>query len=81
MLFHNPKIQSIIKFIFTSSTGQATGANSDVYLHPVALFQDPFRRGPNKLLLCETYHYDHKPTATNLRKSCKAVMEKAKVRI
>lgn len=61
-----------------SSTGQATGSNSDVYLHPVALFRDPFRRGQNKLLLCETYHYDHKPTESNLRKSCKSVMERTK---
>lgn len=28
-----------------SSTGQAPGDNSDVYLRPVAIFPDPFRRG------------------------------------
>ena len=45
-----------------SSTGQAEGSNSDVYLYPVAIFKDPFRRGNNILVLCDTYKYNHKPT-------------------
>jgi len=61
-----------------SSTGQAEGSNSDVYLHPVALFNDPFRRGDNKLVMCETYKYNKKPTESNRRKTCKEVMDKAK---
>ncbi|CRK26474.1 hypothetical protein BN1708_004203 [Verticillium longisporum] len=32
-----------------SSTGQAPGDNSDVYLKPVAVFADPFRGSPNIL--------------------------------
>lgn len=65
-----------------SSTNQAEGSNSDVYLHPVALFRDPFRRGKNKLVLCETHRFDHKPTTTNTRKSCFDAMnvDLAKVR-
>jgi glutamine synthetase len=61
-----------------SSTNQAEGSNSDVYLHPVALYKDPFIRGNNKLVLCETYKHNHKPTETNNRVHCLKVMEKAR---
>ena len=44
-----------------SSTSQATGSNSDVYLKPVALFNDPFLQNNNKLVICETYKYDKTP--------------------
>ena len=59
-----------------SSTGQAEGSNSDVYLYPVALYRDPFRLGDNKLVLCETYKHNKLPTETNHRKSCKETMDK-----
>ncbi len=36
-----------------SSTGQADTSNSEVELHPVAMFKDPFRKGDNILVLCE----------------------------
>lgn len=64
-----------------SSTGQAEGHNSDVYLHPVALFPDPFRGLPNKIALCETYTHDHKPTDSNKRRSCVDVMNKSEVKV
>jgi len=63
-----------------SSTNQAEGHNSDVYLHPVALFNDPFRGLPNKIALCETYMFDHTPTASNFRRSCVKVMENETVK-
>lgn len=61
-----------------SSTGLAEGSNSDVYLYPVALFNDPFRRGNNKIVMCETYKYNNKPTETNFRHSCHMAMEKVR---
>jgi len=60
-----------------SSTGQAEGSNSDVYLYPCALFKDPFRRGKNKLLLCETYKYNKQPHETNKRHTCAKIMREA----
>ena len=59
-----------------SSTGQSSGDDSDVYLHPVALFRDPFRRGNNKIVLCETLTKDHQPTESNKRRSCAETMRK-----
>jgi len=44
-----------------SSTNQAVGSNSDVYLKPVAIFRDPFLRGKNILVLSETYKFDKTP--------------------
>lgn len=64
-----------------SSTYQAEGFNSDVYLYPVALFRDPFRKGKNKLVLCETYQFDRKPTKTNARKSCFELMDSEAVKV
>lgn len=53
-----------------SSTEQAEGSNSDVFLKPVALFNDPFLQGNNKLVLAETYKYDKTAHETNKRASC-----------
>lgn len=47
-----------------SSTYQAEGSNSDMYLIPAAMFRDPFRRDPNKLVLCEVLKYNGKPAGT-----------------
>lgn len=60
-----------------SSTNQATGRNSDVYIKPVALFNDPFRGGDNKIALCETLLPDGKPHPTNSRAIAKASFDKA----
>ncbi|KAJ4833432.1 hypothetical protein Tsubulata_048890 [Turnera subulata] len=50
-----------------SSTGQATGDDSEVILHPQAIFRDPFRRGKNILVMCDAYTPSGKPLATNKR--------------
>lgn len=61
-----------------SSTGQSTGSNSDIYLHPVSIFKDPFRRGNNILVMCETYCPDDSPHPTNHRHDCNKHMEAVK---
>lgn len=71
-----------------SSTGQAPGTDSEVYLIPRAIFRDPFRGGKNILVLCDTYEPPRvlpdgtlgapKPIPTNTRHACAEAMEKAK---
>ncbi|XP_012280293.1 glutamine synthetase 2 cytoplasmic [Orussus abietinus] len=61
-----------------SSTYQADGADSDIYLYPAALYDDPFQRGNNKLLLCETYLPNKRPTKTNKRCLANEAMEAVK---
>ncbi|TKX20851.1 glutamine synthetase [Elsinoe australis] len=58
-----------------SSTAQAPGNNSDVYLRPVAMYPDPFRLGDNILVLCETWMSDGKPNAFNFRCDAAKLME------
>lgn len=58
-----------------SSTDQAPGDNSDVYLRPVAYYPDPFRGGDNIIVMCETYMSDGKPNAYNFRHDAAKVME------
>lgn len=64
-----------------SSTAQAEGTDSDVYLHPRAIFPDPFRGLPNKMVLCETCTWDKKPTNTNFRMTCNQVHETPDVKV
>jgi len=63
-----------------SSTGQAPGKDSEVYLKPVAIFPDPFRLAPHILVLCEACLPDGQltPIPTNSRREAEVVMNKAK---
>jgi len=61
-----------------SSTNQAPGHDSDVYLRPAAIFKDPFRGGDNILVLAETYNNDGTPNRTNYRHFAKKSMDLAK---
>ena len=64
-----------------SSTGQAQGENSDTFLYPRRIFQDPFRKGKSKLVLCDAYNYKNEPVETNNRHSCLEALEKCTVRL
>uniref|UniRef100_A0A914I3J9 Glutamine synthetase n=1 Tax=Globodera rostochiensis TaxID=31243 RepID=A0A914I3J9_GLORO len=58
-----------------SSTGQASGADSDVFIKPVAMYNDPFRLGHHKIVMCETFDNKMRPQATNHRARCKQTMD------
>src|SRR5260370_37106166 len=50
-----------------SSTDQAPGHDSGVYLRPVAFYRHPFRGVDNILVLASTYNSDGTPNKTNSR--------------
>jgi len=58
-----------------SSTGQAPGDNSDVYLRPVAYYPDPWRLGDNILVMCETWMSDGTSNTFNFRHDAALLME------
>ena len=54
-----------------SSTEQAPGSDSEVLIRPVAIFDDPFRGAPHKLVWCEGFHPETKqPVKGNERAAC-----------
>jgi glutamine synthetase len=58
-----------------SSTGQAPGHDSDVYIRPVAMYPDPIRLGDNVLVMCETWDPDGTPNKFNYRHEAARLME------
>jgi glutamine synthetase len=62
-----------------SSTEQAPTEDSDRILKPVAMFRDPFRRGRNKLVLCDVYDSKDQPCTSNSRFHCEQIMQNPKV--
>ena len=63
-----------------SSTGQALGHDSEVWLIPIKVVPDPFRLGPNVLVLCECLEAaSMKPIPTNRRAGARAIFENEKV--
>lgn len=56
-----------------SSTYQTSTEVSEIEILPVCLFDDPFRGSPHKIVVCETYHHDGKPTLTNFRYHAKRI--------
>merc|ERR1719473_2578134 len=62
-----------------SSTEQAEGHNSELYLYPQSIFTDPFRGAPHILVMCDVYNaWDGKPSIGNTRAKCAEIMEKYK---
>ncbi|CAN0924928.1 Glutamine synthetase cytosolic isozyme 1-1 [Linum grandiflorum] len=50
-----------------SSTGQASGDDSEVLLYPQAIYRDPFRRGKHILVMCDAYTPAGDPIQSNKR--------------
>lgn len=59
-----------------SSTKQAVTGASDVIIRPVAVFVDPFRGAPHKLVLTECLNPDMTPHETNHRAKAAKIFEK-----
>ena len=64
-----------------SSTGQAPGQDSEVYIKPVYMVRDPFRRHHDSwLVLCDTWLPDGSPHPDNTRVKALEVFDKPEVK-
>lgn len=59
-----------------SSTEQAAGDDSEIYLVPRAFFRDPFRGGDNVLVMAECFTPKMTPAIGNYRAKCADLMDK-----
>ena len=59
-----------------SSTGQASGHDSEITMIPRAIFDCPFRGDKHKLIICDTYDSEGNPTESNTRYSATKIFTK-----
>ncbi|MCJ1325289.1 glutamate--ammonia ligase [Thelotrema lepadinum] len=70
------KVEELPEWNFDgSSTGQAGGEDSDVFIRPVSMFPDPIRLSPNVIVMCETWDPDGTPNKFNYRHDAARLME------
>eukprot|EP00960_Hanusia_phi_P044981 756963-Hanusia_phi.AAC.6 len=60
-----------------SSTGQAPGGDSEIYLKPAFMCADPMRGGDNILVLCEMIDPKNNPIPTSTRSVAKKIFDQA----
>jgi len=61
-----------------SSTNQAPGHDSEVVMQPRAIYRDPFRKGNNVLVMCDTYTPQGVPLPTNTRYHANKIFDACK---
>nr|AEX62548.1 putative glutamine synthetase [Moumouvirus Monve] len=61
-----------------SSTDQATGSSSEVFIYPRRLFKCPFRRPHGFIVMCDTYTPSGEPLPTNHRHDADIIFNKYK---
>jgi glutamine synthetase len=78
-----PSVESIVPLwnFDGSSTEQADGSDSEVYIKPVSIYKDPFRKNMNSyLVLCETYLPNGEPHPDNKRQDALNIFENETVK-
>lgn len=59
-----------------SSTSQADGSTSEVFIRPRRVFRCPFRRPHSLIVMCDTYTPEGEPVGTNHRHLAQKIFEK-----
>ena len=74
---HRPVLEDLPIWNYDgSSTGQAPGSDSEVFIRPQVIYPDPFRGNPHILVLCDTYLPNGKPHPSNTRYSAARMFKK-----